>query len=1312
LTTPEITTQRQRELIGRLTRLVARRAKEEVEIRQRSAERSAEAKRRHQADREQAIAVFEREHARLIREFHDTREAVYRQYEAAGCTLAEHEQQAAETLQEQHHEALEVARQLFQHRRDDVESTFTMRQPLPQREFAQFQQECEYRETEIQSLATEAQKTSARRGGWPVQVPPPPAPPPGLSKLQHLERAGAALAHARLKLHELKHAPAAAFLESGWPALIFFLSTFLTVPLSWFFLSHLEWYWIAAAAAGLSLASSLVAYFIAFPLARRQTQQIVPDFLAAVGQARSDLAAALALAKTEAEKKARKVVRRREKGLKAAQEEYDRATNEQNEKQQAEIRRVAAEFQARRRGVEEPSERQLDQIHAEYPPRIAQLEQDFEREIVQLRERYKNDLVASREQYEREWADLVTSWTAGLAEFQQVIGEMNQYCDNRFPHWDQIAWESWQPPAGPAAGGSNGNAAGPTPALRFGRFDLELGSLEGGLPQDAELELPPERFELPAVLSYPECPSLLIEAEGEGRDAATQLVQNVMLRLLTTFPPGKVRFTIIDPVGLGQNFSAFMHLADFDQRLVTNRIWTESTHINQRLADLTEHMENVIQKYLRNEFESIQQYNAQAGEVAEPFQILVVANFPANFSDEAARRLVSIASSGARCGVYTLISVDRKLALPRNFDLADLQTQAATLVWDVEQKRFTWKDDELRRLPLVVETPPSDEQFTAAVKAVGKLAKDTSRVEVPFETVLPPAGQWWTSTSSSEIESPLGRAGAMKLQYLRLGKGTSQHVLIAGKTGSGKSTLLNAMITTLAAYYSPEELEFYLIDFKKGVEFKAYAHFRLPHARVIAIESEREFGLSVLERLDLELKRRGDLFRQQGVQDVRGYRAANPYAVMPRVLLVIDEFQEFFTSDDKISHDAALLLDRLVRQGRAFGIHVMLGSQTLAGAYSLARSTIGQMAVRIALQCSESDAHLILSEDNTAARLLGRPGEAIYNDANGLFEGNHPFQVVWLSDHQRETYLQQIAGLAYERKVDVPPTVVFEGNVPANPADNGALRSLLEQPAPESTPLAPRAWLGAAVAIKEPTEAVFRRQGGSNLLIVGQHEDLALGVLTNCLVSLGGQLPPSPSPPPSLYILDGTRPESPEAGFWRKLAEQLPLEMQVVLPRDAASIVTQLAAEVQRRLDTGEHAERPLFLLINNLARFRDLKKGDDFGSFDDDSAAGAGKHLTTILREGPGVGVHALIWCDSYNNLNRWIDRQALRDLEMRVLFQMSATDSSNLMDSPAASKLGVHRAMFYSEEQGQAEKFRPYGPPSVSWLGWVQQKLAARRR
>ena len=74
----------------------------------------------------------------------------------------------------------------------------------------------------------------------------------------------------------------------------------------------------------------------------------------------------------------------------------------------------------------------------------------------------------------------------------------------------------------------------------------------------------------------------------------------------------------------------------------------------------------------------------------------------------------------------------------------------------------------------------------------------------------------------------------------------------------------------------------------------------------------------------------------------------------------------------------------------------------LGGAYTLARTTLGQMVIRIALQCNEADAFLIMDDDNSAPRLLSRPGEAIYNDDAGRMEGNSPFQVVWLNDEERE----------------------------------------------------------------------------------------------------------------------------------------------------------------------------------------------------------------------------------------------------------------------------------------------------------------------
>jgi hypothetical protein len=796
---------------------------------------------------------------------------------------------------------------------------------------------------------------------------------------------------------------------------------------------------------------------------------------------------------------------------------------------------------------------------------------------------------------------------------------------------------------------------------------------------------------------------MLFAAAGSLRRTAIEAMQAVMLRLLVTLPPGKLRFTIIDPVGLGENFAAFMHLADFNEAMITSRIWTEPQHIEQRLADLAEHMENVIQKYLRNEYETIDQYNREAGEIAEPMRFLVIADFPANFSEAAQRRLRSIVANGARCGVYTLIMADTQLEVPAEISLAEIEAHSTTLV--ARGGRFAWKDKRFGQFELSLDRAPPAHQVTEILQTTGRYAAEAARVEVPFEVIVPAASAFWTSSAKSGIDVPLGRVGATRLQSMRLGHGTSQHVLVAGKTGSGKSTLWHALVTNLALRYSPDEVELYLIDFKQGVEFKAYATQQLPHARVVAIESDREFGVSVLARLDQELRTRADRFRDLGVQDLAGYREANPNQPLPRILLVIDEFQEFFVEDDKVSQEAALLLDRLVRQGRAFGIHVLLGTQTLAGAYSLARSTIGQMAVRIALQCSETDAHLILSEDNSAARLLSRPGEAIYNDSNGLVEGNHPFQIVWLPDDRREVYLEKIRSLASNCGVAPRGQIVFEGNLPADPARNAQLKTLLAA-TDEAAPA--RAWLGEAVAIKEPTAAVFRPQSGCNLLLVGQNEDAALGSLAMAAIGLSAHRRAGAAAA-RFYILDGSVPGSSHAAALARLA-RVACKASLVGRRELPATVNELAAEVERRQAVGDAHDPPIYLLVYGVHKLRDLRRDEDdfgFSRSDPDRPPDPAKQFITVLREGPAVSVHVLAWCDSVNNLQRTWDRQTLREFEMRVAFQMNSNDSSTLIDVPLAAKLGANRAWFASEESGVLEKFRPYRWPSDEWLDAVERQL-----
>src|SRR5262249_19853476 len=193
------------------------------------------------------------------------------------------------------------------------------------------------------------------------------------------------------------------------------------------------------------------------------------------------------------------------------------------------------------------------------------------------------------------------------------------------------------------------------PGLGVGGFAVALSQYPNAVPRPPRLKSVPTHFDLPALIPFPIMASTLIRAADGGKDHAITLLQALMLRFLTSVPPGKVRFTIIDPVGLGENFAAFMHLGDYHELLVTNRIWTEPTATNQRLTDLTAQRKNVIQKYRRNEFQTIEEYNPRAGEVAEPFRVVVVANFPTSFNDNALKRLVSIVANGARCGVYALI---------------------------------------------------------------------------------------------------------------------------------------------------------------------------------------------------------------------------------------------------------------------------------------------------------------------------------------------------------------------------------------------------------------------------------------------------------------------------------------------------------------------------------------------------------------------------------------------------------------------------------------------------------------------------------
>jgi hypothetical protein len=380
---------------------------------------------------------------------------------------------------------------------------------------------------------------------------------------------------------------------------------------------------------------------------------------------------------------------------------------------------------------------------------------------------------------------------------------------------------------------------------------------------------------------------------------------------------------------------------------------------------------------------------------------------------------------------------------------------------------------------------------------------------------------------------------------------------------------------------------------------------------------------------------------------------------------------------------------------------------------------MGQMAVRIALQCNEADSSLILSDENTAARLLTRPGEAIYNDANGMVEGNNPFQVVFLTDEQREQFLGDLRKLA-DKRTDIPhlERIVFDGNQAADPALNPLLTEMLDKGTVNGQELlAPLAWLGDAIAIKDPTAAIFRRQGGANMLIAGQREDLGTSLLAISIVSLAAEHDPYPGGAMGrvarFVVLEPAIAEEKPDIMLSQLAQHLPHEVEVAGRLGVAAAMESLASEVKRRLDEQVLDGEAVFLVVRDLGRFRELRKSEGdfgFGGFGGEKKAGPADNLLTILRDGPPVGIHIITWCDSLTNLQRTFDRGAVKEFELRVLFQMSSSDSSTLVDTPVAAKLGPNRGLFIHEETGTVEKFRPYAFPTPEWLADVSAKMRAK--
>lgn len=529
-------------------------------------------------------------------------------------------------------------------------------------------------------------------------------------------------------------------------------------------------------------------------------------------------------------------------------------------------------------------------------------------------------------------------------------------------------------------------------------------------------------------------------------DEQMSLMHKVILRLMYALPINKQEYYVFDPMGLGRSIWKFNDLLPEGTVFPQKKVMTKPVELKEALKEVLEYMQSLYAGTfnLNTECEDWDTYNRwmfsqNRPKKMLPYKIFIFMDVPDGMDSECFEMFRKLLMHSEECGFLVLFSFNEVLLEAED---SKMKAQELLLKRCVENSVPLHKvldkaisDVEYKKLQItnIGEKFPIDSELFVMLSYMRDELKKCSNSMFSFDEMLSD-NILFAKNSSKELLIPCGysTSGGTEVN-ISIGD-RYPHYLVGGTTGSGKSNLLHNIIVSACWNYSPEELRVYLLDFKEGVEFSRYSSPILRHAELVATEADTEYGISVLDQLTKENARRYNLFKKSKCNDIKSFRIKNPTEVMPRILVVVDEFQVLFEGKDK---DSTLeKLTTLAKQGRACGIHLLLATQSLKGIDFGNVAT--QFSGRIALKCSAEDSKILLggtSAGNEEAAELEIP-YGILNTSQGSKAGNIKYAIPEAKDEIIGKKIEQI-NIESDRNRIVTDTKVFEGQTfPAFPNED------------------------------------------------------------------------------------------------------------------------------------------------------------------------------------------------------------------------------------------------------------------------------------
>lgn len=824
--------------------------------------------------------------------------------------------------------------------------------------------------------------------------------------------------------------------------------------------------------------------------------------------------------------------------------------------------------------------------------------------------------------------------------------------------------------------------------------------------------------ELPLVFDLRKNFNLFLNSPESSNDAILLLTHHVAWSLLSAIPVSGINICIFDGEKRGNSVIPFLEFRKACPDVFDQKIYTSSEDMMTRLQKLNDYIDEFIQEKLGNRYHDILDYNQNTSTRSEAITLLIIYDFPKGMDGRSIDLLTNIIRNGNKCGVYTMICYNPDISFSRYENIDERLEVIHQYSTSIE-----YKSGHYHLLPYNL-TISTLEPLSACVvdKFIEEYVEKSEAIKkqgLSFKDILQP--ELFTMNSAKSLSIPVGIGDGDSIVSINVGVGSSHHGLIAGATGSGKSTLLHTMIMSSMLHYSPDQLHLYLMDFKSGTEFKVYESVKLPHIQLLALDAMQEFGESILENLVTEMENRAKAFKDDanGVTKIKDYVELTGKP-MPRIVVIMDEFQILFndSTNRKVAMHCAELTKRIVTEGRSFGIHLFMATQStrIISDLTLSSGTVEQMRIRVGLKCGENDARYLFGDQNdmkALAMMKGPIGTAVLNQ-DYTEQPNIGFRVAYCDDETQKYYLDLISKTYADRASTLQ---TFEGNRTTNLLDYFAEANI-----GVTSELPVQIHMGTLIKVAPPFSICIDKKKKHNLLICGANEKMANTISNNYMISalLNRNA--------TVYCIDGDKliGDDSSANYYSALAE---CSAQFKVAQDRADII-HFINEIYQNYQSWkkQNSDDVIFVVIKNL-QFLDIVKsmfkGDVideseyvdkvstepefnpadpfaavntmFASRDNDDNMAIGEKLVRLIEDGSGFGIHFVVTSLEYQPVREcmYYGENILAKFPERIIFSLGSNDADSLIENVSVTGLRDN-TVYFTDGVKNIFQMKPYISPS----------------